>query len=121
MSLTRVFQLLSSPQRLRLLFLIGSGEACVCHLEASTGWRQAYISQQLQALRKGGLLKSLRRGKFVYYRLAQPQLLDQIIAFAGQLGLTDELSALQAESPGFCECPSCQVHLHDVTLEKLDA
>ena len=34
---------IASPQRVAILLLIGKGEACVCHLEASLGWRQAYI------------------------------------------------------------------------------
>ena len=31
--------------------LLRDGEACVCHIEAHLGYRQAYISQQLAALR----------------------------------------------------------------------
>ncbi|NWG07099.1 MAG: winged helix-turn-helix transcriptional regulator [Chloroflexi bacterium] len=41
---------IASPQRIAILLAIGTGEACVCHLEASLGWRQAYISQHLMAL-----------------------------------------------------------------------
>ena len=53
--------------RLEILLLIGAGEACVCHLETRLGYRQAYISQHLMALRQAGLLASRRNGKYIFY------------------------------------------------------
>jgi ArsR family transcriptional regulator len=49
-------QAIASPQRVAILLTIGMGEACVCHLETALGWRQAYISQHLMALRKADIL-----------------------------------------------------------------
>ena len=46
---------LSHPARLAILEALRQGEACVCHLEALFGWRQAYLSQQLMVLRAAGL------------------------------------------------------------------
>jgi DNA-binding transcriptional ArsR family regulator len=64
---------IAAPQRIAILLAIGTGEACVCHLEAKLGYRQAYISQHLMALRQAGLLDSRREGKYIFYRLAKPE------------------------------------------------
>lgn len=74
----RLFSLLGQPVRLKILLLIGEGEACVCHLKAAFGLRQAYISQQLMALRAGGWLKTRRVGRNIYYSLKDPALLGLI-------------------------------------------
>jgi hypothetical protein len=36
-----VLQVIAPPARLAILIAIGTGEACVCHLEAALGWRFA--------------------------------------------------------------------------------
>jgi DNA-binding transcriptional ArsR family regulator len=51
---------IAAPQRIAILLAIGTGEACVCHLEVALGWRQAYISQHLMALRKADILLDRR-------------------------------------------------------------
>jgi DNA-binding transcriptional ArsR family regulator len=56
---------IASPQRIAILLAIGNGDACVCHLEAALGWRQAYISQHLMALRKADILQGRREGRYV--------------------------------------------------------
>ena len=47
-----LMQSIDQPARLQILLAIGEGETCVCHLEATFGWRQAYLSQHLMALRE---------------------------------------------------------------------
>ena len=53
-------QAIASAPRIAILLAIGQGEACVCHLETALGWRQAYISQHLMALRKADILQDRR-------------------------------------------------------------
>ena len=60
------------------LFAIGSQEACVCHLEKLLKKRQAYISQHLMVLREAGLLETRRDGKYIYYRLSSPEVLQLV-------------------------------------------
>ncbi len=100
---------IASPQRVAILIAIGTGEACVCHLEAMLGWRQAYISQHLMALRKADLLQDRREGRYVYYRLKDASLLDLVLASARLSGLTAEsVSALiNTQVNPSCECPHC--------------
>ena len=86
---------IASPQRIAILIAIGTGEACVCHLETALGWRQAYISQHLMSLRKADILLDRREGRYVFYRLKDASLLDLITASARLSGLsTESVSAL---------------------------
>ena len=88
---------------------IGHSEACVCHLEAAIGQRQAYISQQLMALREAGIVTSRRDGRNIYYQIKDPSILD-LIRQAGKLSGISE-SELPISDPvnlhGECPCPKC--------------
>lgn len=61
---------LGDPGRLRLVAVLMTGEACVTELVAATGDRMNTISQRLRLLHLEGLVARDRRGKHVYYRLA---------------------------------------------------
>ena len=97
----------SNPVRAQILLSIGTGEACVCHLEALLGLRQAYISQQLMILRKKKIITSRREGKYIYYRLIKPEVLGIIEAAAAIVGVqSDQLGVPDHSS---CECPKCGI------------
>ena len=99
-----LLQTLGLPARLQILLAIGEAEPCVCHLEATFGWRQAYLSQHLMALRKAGLLVTSRQGRNIHYRLANPAVLNLIQQAAELQGLT--LPELASSSN--CSCPNCK-------------
>lgn len=103
-ALSILFQTLGVAPRLEILLAIGEGEACVCHLEAILGYRQAFISQHLMALREAGLLETRRKGRYVYYRLADRRLLD-ILTQAGEM--LGETVLTQSLATAACECPNC--------------
>jgi DNA-binding transcriptional ArsR family regulator len=98
-----LLQIIGQESRLQILLAIGEGEACVCHLEATFGWRQAYLSQHLMALRKAGIVVTSRKGRNIHYRLSNPRLLAIIQQAAELQGLS--LPEL-APSPE-CVCPNC--------------
>src|SRR5512136_827338 len=102
--ITDMLQIIGQPSRLQILLGIGEGEACVCHLEAMLGMRQAHLSQHLMALREAGLVTDRRESRFIFYRLADPRLLT-ILHQAAEIQEVrlPELSP----SPG-CECPNCR-------------
>jgi ArsR family transcriptional regulator len=104
---------IASPQRIAILLAIGQGEACVCHLETALGWRQAYISQHLMALRKAGILEDRREGRYVYYHLKDSAYLGLINASAEVCGLSSETTAILGNSQKYssCECPHCSTVL----------
>ena len=103
-------KILGSPFRIKILFSIGYGEACVCHLEAVLKKRQAYISQHLMVMRDAGILKTRREGKYIYYRVADNSIFDLIKSAAGILNISsDKLPELSTSSKQKnCECPNCQ-------------
>ena len=106
-SISELLQIISAPARLEILLLVGAGEACVCHLENRLGYRQAYISQHLMAMRQAGLIDSRREGRFVFYRLLKPEIMPLIRMTADITGVSlpviepvspQEQCALSAES-----------------------
>jgi len=104
-----LLETISPLTRLQILLAIGTGEACVCHLEAALGLRQAYISQHLMTLRKAELLLDRREGRYIFYRLKDPSLLDLISVSAALSGIPAEtISALiNTRINPSCECPQC--------------
>lgn len=105
--ISQLFRLIGQPTRVQILLELGRGEACVCHLEAHLGLRQAAISQHLMALRDAGLLVTRRHGRFIYYRLADPGLLDLIRLAARSVGIPEEALERPARDESACECPRC--------------
>ena len=87
-SISELLQIISAPARLEILLLVGAGEACVCHLETRLGYRQAYISQHLMAMRQAGLIDSRREGKYVFYHLLKPEIMPLIQHAADIVGVT---------------------------------
>jgi DNA-binding transcriptional ArsR family regulator len=100
---------ISSPQKIAILLAIGLDEVCVCHLETVLGWRQAYISQHLMALRKADILEDRREGRYVFYRLKNTAYLDLIAASAEVCGLSFETTSILSnrQKDPSCECPHC--------------
>lgn len=109
-SIAEYLKVLGSPFRVQLLFSIGHGEACVCHLEALLEKRQAYISQHLMVLRDAGILDTRREGKYIYYRVADKNIFGLIQAAADLLEMPSEsLPPLEkSRTLSNCECPKCQ-------------
>ena len=117
--IANVLQVLGSPARIAILIAIGRGEACVCHLEAILGWRQAYISQHLMALRKADILQDRRSGRYVYYRLKDEAIIELVRDAAILGGLSaGQVDALANPSPGTdCECPHCAPNSAVISLD----
>jgi ArsR family transcriptional regulator len=108
---SNLLQAIGSEPRLEILLAIGTEEVCVCHLEASLGYRQAYISQHLMALREAGLLSTRRDGKYIYYRLEKPEIMEMVELAARLAGfdvsvITNRVSLARST----CECPNCSTH-----------
>ena len=105
-----VLKVLGSPFRINLLYTIGHGEACVCHLETILKKRQAYISQHLMVLRDAGILETRRDGKYVFYRIADLNIFKLINAVAAMQNIpADNLPEIN--DPGIytdCPCPNCE-------------
>ena len=109
-NISALLRAISQPARIEILLAIGTGEACICHLEAAIGQRQAYISQQLMALREAGIVIYRREGRNIFYRLKDPTILE-LIQQAGKLSGMDECDIPIAGPvllPEECPCPKCE-------------
>jgi len=103
----RMLKAMGHPARLRILdALEDGGEACVCHLQALLGLRQAYLSQQLAILREAGLLRDRREGLFVFYRLADERVRAVLALLRGEA--PREHTPPSAGFLPHCSCPKCQ-------------
>ena len=103
-----LFRILGQPVRIQILLVIGQGEACVCHLEAYLGLRQAAISQHLMVLRDAGLVTTIRDGRNIFYRLSRPELLEVVRQAARIVGISIEALEEAAAVPALaCPCPHC--------------
>lgn len=67
-----LFRALADRTRLRLLNLIGDDEVCVCFFVAVLGTNQPMISRHLAYLRRAGLVRGRREGKWMHYRVVDP-------------------------------------------------
>lgn len=72
---------ISHEGRLMILCHLTSGEKTVTELEDLLSSRQSSMSQQLSRLRLEGLVKTRRKGKSIYYRLAddRPQQIMEVV------------------------------------------
>ena len=108
--ISHLLRTLGQPIRLQILLAIGEDESCVCHLESILGHRQPFISQHLMALRKAKILTTRRDGRFIYYKLKDPKILD-LINTAGEIigfpEIIEDLGKKFQDSPA-CECPKCE-------------
>jgi ArsR family transcriptional regulator len=66
------FKALADRTRLRLLSLISKEEICVCFLVVVFGTNQPKISRHLAYLRRAGLVKARREGKWMHYSISLP-------------------------------------------------
>jgi ArsR family transcriptional regulator len=69
-------KLLGNEDRLLLLCQLSQSECCVGDLEALLGIRQPTLSQQLAVLRADGVVQTRRDGKKIFYRIADPAILE---------------------------------------------
>jgi len=101
------FKLLMHPARLAILSELRKDEACVCHLEAVLGYRQAYISQHIMVLREAGVLQDRREGWNIFYHVTRPEIY-QVMDMVSQLIDAGQKARRPARaSAGPCPCPKC--------------
>ena len=102
-----LFRVLGQPARIQILLLLAREQACVCHLEAYLGLRQAAISQHLMLLRDAGLVSAAREGRNIYYSLARPDLIGLFTRAAALSGLNPEKLQPPSAPLSPCPCPHC--------------
>ncbi|MFQ5710453.1 MAG: ArsR/SmtB family transcription factor [Candidatus Geothermarchaeales archaeon] len=73
----RIFKSLSDPRRLKILKLLGHRDMCVCEINVAMDISQPAVSHHLNILENSGLVRSERRGKWIFYSI-HPKTLDLV-------------------------------------------
>lgn len=71
-----VFKALGNDDRLRIMSALRDGECCVCELQVVLDAPQSTVATHLRKLRDAGLVKSRKKGKWSYYRIADTAVLQ---------------------------------------------
>jgi len=74
----RFFKALADETRLRILGLLEVREMCVCEVMVALDLTQPTASHHLGLLENAGLVKDRKEGKWVFYSLANPKLLENM-------------------------------------------
>ena len=72
----QMLKILANEDRLIILCQLIQGEKNVGELEALLGIRQPTLSQQLTVLREEGLVRTERKGKYIFYSLASNEVIQ---------------------------------------------
>lgn len=75
---SRFFKALADETRLRILKLLGTREMCVCEVMVALGLTQPTASHHLGILENVGLVKYRKEGKWVFYSIADPKLVEKL-------------------------------------------
>lgn len=62
-NLTQLFKVLGNPSRMKVLFQIGSSEACVTEVAARLNMSESAVSRHIHILRMNGLVRWRRSGQ----------------------------------------------------------
>ncbi len=71
-SIALLFRALADRTRLRLINLMGEDEVCVCFFVEVLKTNQPKISRHLAYLRRAGVVSARREGKWIHYRIVEP-------------------------------------------------
>lgn len=73
---SKVFKALADTIRLRILSLLSSREMCVCEVMVALDLTQPTASHHLRILENVGLVKDRKEGKWVFYSIPNPELIE---------------------------------------------
>ena len=74
--LAEFFKILGDTTRARILYALDQNEMCVCDIASLMEVTQSAVSHQLRVLKGSKLVKSRRKGKTVYYSLADEHVIS---------------------------------------------
>lgn len=80
--LAEFFSILGDPSRLKILSQLLDGEKNVSELAEKVGISSSGVSHQLKSLKAHDLVRTRRKGKYIYYRIS-----DLHIELIMQMGL----------------------------------
>ncbi len=108
------FAALADRTRLRLLNLMRDGEVCVCFFAETLYTNNPKISRHLAYLKRAGLVKARRDGKWMHYRINVPENNDAAMVFSAtmeMLGKDEEMRKDRETLVAVCCSPSVLVNI----------
>lgn len=76
--LARLLKILGDTNRLSIFISIGKNSRSVTEIINITELSQTLVSFHLRALREANIVRSKRKGPFIYYSLSNPSLMDLV-------------------------------------------
>lgn len=80
---SRLLKSLANETRLKMLMLLTIREMCVCELTVALDLTQPTTSHHLNILQNVGLVKDRKEGKWVFYSVAKPEVIQDLFDFLG--------------------------------------
>jgi DNA-binding transcriptional ArsR family regulator/YHS domain-containing protein len=113
---------MAHPKRLEIIHLLRNQELSVGEIQVMLDLQQANLSQHLQVLREAGVVRAVRQGKQMFYRLAHSNFIQAsdllrtvlIERYEGS-ELADELTTAMTELLPLTTDPVCQMRLSPKT------
>lgn len=68
-----VTKALSDENRVRILVFLEHGDLCVCQVIEMLQLAPSTVSKHLSILKQAGLIRSTKKGRWIYYSLADPR------------------------------------------------
>ncbi len=77
-NMAELFSIFSDPTRLKILHALLDGEKCVKKICEIVGIKQSTCSHQLKLLRQHKVVKTIRDGKFIRYKISDDKIKEII-------------------------------------------
>jgi len=91
------FAALADRTRLRLLNLMRDGEVCVCFFAEALGTNNPKISRHLAYLKRASLVAGRRDGKWMHYRINEPEEPEAAAVFSATMKMLDADKGMKAD------------------------
>ena len=89
-SVAAYFSVLAEPTRLKIMHAVCNGERSVSEIVAETGATQTNVSRHLGLMRRHGVLIRRREGTQIFYRVADPTMVELCRTVCNRIASTIE-------------------------------
>jgi len=91
--MSEIIKAISDPLRLKILYLLKNGELCACHIDFALDKPQSTIAHHLSILKKANLLNWRKEGKWTYYTLSNPKIIELIEDITSEKVTSEEITS----------------------------
>jgi DNA-binding transcriptional ArsR family regulator/YHS domain-containing protein len=113
---------LAHQRRLEIIHLLRDEELCVSDIHSMLDLPQANVSQQLMVLRDSKVVSSTKKGKQIFYKLTDPNIIkasdllrEVLVKQHADSELADELTLKMTELVPIVHDPVCQMRVSPKT------